>query len=136
MLDTAVVSYQQTVLGLPVWQAALQVRMYGDPLVVASSDSTLHHDVRLAPPPAEELGRFVDEASSLHEALGMDDAAAQGLRVNDTRLLVYRYDPAERLDPTVSTDEPPSLQGGAPTLPLLDGGCSRPHPDDRDAPRP
>ena len=118
VLDTVVVSYQQTVLGLPVWQAALQVRMYGDPLEVASSDSTLHHDVRVEPPPAEELGRFADEASSLHEALGMDDAAAQGLRVNDTRLLAYRYDPADRLDPTASTDEPPSLQGGAPTLPL------------------
>ncbi len=116
VLDTVVVSYQQTVLGLPIWQAALQVRMYGDPLRVASSDSTLHHDVRVEPPPAEELGRFADEASSLNEALGLDDVAAQQLRVNDTRLLVYRYDPAERLDPTAG--EPPSLEGGAPTLPL------------------
>lgn len=118
VLDTVVVSYQQTVLGLPIWQAALQVRMYGDPLRVASSDSTLHEDVRVEPPPAEELGRFADDASALHEALGLDEAATQGLRVNDTRLLVYRYDPDERLDPTASVDEPASLQDGAPTLPL------------------
>ena len=118
VLDTVVVSYQQTVLGLPIWQAALQVRMYGDPLRVASSDSTLHEDVQVEPPPEDVLGRFADEASSLHEALGLEDAAARRLRVNGTRLLVYRYDPDERFDPTASVDEPASLQDGAPTLPL------------------
>jgi len=118
VLDTVVVSYQQTALGLPIWQAALQVRIYGDPPRVASSDSTLHHDVQVEPPPAEELGRFADQASALSEALGLDEAGMEHLRVNDTRLLVYRYDPGERLDPTAATGEGPSLEGGAPTLPL------------------
>src|SRR5688572_11189254 len=72
VLDTVVVSYQQTVLGLPIWQAALQVRMYGDPLRVGSSDSTLHEDVRVELPSAEELRRFADDASGLYEVLGLD----------------------------------------------------------------
>lgn len=117
-LDTVVVSYQQTALGLPIWQAALQVRMYGDPLQVASSDSTLHYDVHVEPPPLDELGGFTDEASGLREALGLDEPTAHGLRVNQTRLLVYGYDPAERLDPTASAGDRPSFEGGAPTLPL------------------
>ena len=118
LLDTVVVSYQQTVLGLPIWQSALQVRMYGQPLQVATSDSTLHHDVQIETPPAERLADFVDEASSLLEALGLDQPTAERLRVNDTRLLVYRYDPDDRLDPTAAAGDRPSLEGGAPTLPL------------------
>ena len=117
VLDTVVVSYQQTVLGLPIWQAALQVRIYGDPPAVASSDSTLHHDVDVEPVPRDAPGGFAENARSLAEALGLDDARAEGLKINDTRLLVYRYDPADRLDP-LAGDESPSLQGGVPTLPL------------------
>ena len=94
-MDTVVVGYQQTVLGLPIWQASL-VRMYGDPPQVASSDSTLHYDVEVEAPPSHQLGRYADEVS-LREALDVDDAASEALRINDTRCLVYRYDPDERL---------------------------------------
>jgi zinc metalloprotease ZmpB len=117
VLDTVVVAYQQTVLGLPIWQAALQVRMYGDPPQVASSDSTLHHDVRVEPLTPDERGRYADQAS-VREALGLDGAAAEGLRVNDTRWLVYRYDPKDRLDPTASVGDRKDAPGGVPTLPL------------------
>ena len=118
VLDSVVVSYQQTVLGLPIWQSALEVRMYGDPLRVASSDSTLHYDVLLEPPTRDELDGFANEGSWLRDPLGLDEATAQAMRLNDTRLLVYRYDPAERLDLAASGGDQPSLQGGAPTLPL------------------
>ena len=84
VVDTVVVAYQQTALALPIWQAALQVRIYGDPPRVASSDSTLHYDVELESLPPDQLGRYADEAS-VREALGLDDAAAEGLRVNDAR---------------------------------------------------
>ncbi|SCL32704.1 hypothetical protein GA0070624_4545 [Micromonospora rhizosphaerae] len=115
VLDTVVVSYQQTVLGLPIWQAALQVRLYGEPLRVASSDSTVHYDVQVETPPSDTLGPATTEGSALREALGLDEQAGQGLRINDTRLLVYRYDPAERLDPSAAVE---NLQAEAPTLPL------------------
>ena len=117
VVDTAVVAYQQTALALPIWQAALQVRMYGDPPQVASSDSTLHYDVEVETPPSDQLGRYGDEAS-LREPLGVDEGAAEGLRINDTRWLVYRYDPDDRLDPTASVADRKDVQGGVPTLPL------------------
>ena len=116
VLDTVVVSYQQTYLGLPVWQAALEVRMYGDPLKVASSDSTLHHDLDASPPPAESLTAFGGDPTSLREALGIDEPTAQRLSISGTRSLVYRYDPDERLDPTADTER--GLEGGPPALPL------------------
>jgi hypothetical protein len=117
VVDTAVVAYQQTALALPIWQAALQVRMYGDPPQVASSDSTLHYDVEVETPPSDQLGRYGDEAS-LREPLGVDEGAAEGLRINDTRWLVYRYDPDDRLDPNASVADRKDVPGGVPTLPL------------------
>lgn len=50
VMNTAVVSYQQTHLGLRKWRAVLEVRIYGDPLRVASSNSTLQRDVQVEPP--------------------------------------------------------------------------------------
>ena len=114
VLDTTVVSYAQTYLGLPVWQAALEVRLYGDPPRVASSDSTLHPDIDATPPPGDGLAALNDPAS-LRDALGLDEATARGLTINSTRMLVYRYDPNDRLDPTGGE---PGLQGGPPLLPL------------------
>ncbi len=116
VMDTTVVSYQQTLFGLPVWQAALEVRMYGDPIKVASSSSTLHHEIDAAPPPAEGLEAFGSEPAALREALGLDESTAQQLTINDARSLVYRYDPEERLEP--STVGESGLEGGTPTLPL------------------
>jgi hypothetical protein len=115
-----VASYPQMYLGLPVWQSALEVRMYGEPLRVVSSASTLDLDVQVEPPPPEALRRFMgDDRMELAGVLGLDDEAAQRLAINGTRLLVYRYDPAQRLDPTVT--QPPSaqaLQAPPPVLPL------------------
>src|SRR5262249_56911927 len=90
----------QTYLGLPVWQSALEVRMYGEPLRVVSSASTLDLGVQVAPPPPEALRRFTgDDRLDLAGALGVDDEAAQRPVINGTRLLVYPYDPAQRLGP-------------------------------------
>ena len=118
MLDTTVVSYQQTYLGLPVWQAALDVRMYGEPLKVASSSSTLHHDIDAAPPPTDQLEAYGSEPEALRDALGLDEATAQQLTINETRSLVYLYDPAERVE--TPAGEESGLDGGTPTLPLPD----------------
>jgi hypothetical protein len=119
-MDTTVVSYQETVLGLPVWQAVLEVRMFGDPLQVTSSDSTLHRDVQIEPPRADALQAFTgDNPLDVAEAVGLDEADAQRLAVSSTRLLVYRYVPEQRFDLTSTTPsggEP--LQLGPPVLPL------------------
>src|SRR5215475_1108781 len=115
-----VASYPQTYLGLPVWQSALEVRMYGEPLRVVSSSSTLDLGVQVEPPPPEALRRFTgDDRLELAGALGVDDEAAQRLVINGTRLLVYRYDPAQRLNPAVAQQPGGQvLRGSLPILPL------------------
>jgi hypothetical protein len=118
--NVIVVSYPQTYLGLPVWQCALDVRMYGEPLRVVSSASTLDLDVQAEPPPPDTLRRFTgDDRLELAGALGVDDDAAQRLVINGTRLLVFRYLPSQRLDPAV-VQEPGGqlLRGSLPVLPL------------------
>ncbi|HEX2373696.1 MAG TPA: hypothetical protein VHO93_06915 [Actinomycetota bacterium] len=118
--NITVVSYPQTHLGLPVWQAALEVRLYGEPLRAVSSASTLDPDVEVEAPPSEAFGRFTgDDRQELAEALGLDDDAAQRLVINGTRMLVYRYDPAQRLDPAITLQPGGQVQRGSlPILPL------------------
>ena len=48
--NQATVSYAQTCLGLSVWEAGLTVRMQGDPLVITSSQSSVHHEIEISPP--------------------------------------------------------------------------------------
>lgn len=115
ILDSTVVSYTQTCLGLPVWQAALEIRIYGDPPRVVGSDSTLHHDINIdAASIPNDSGAAVGVVA-LRESLELDEATAQSLVINSARMLVYRYDPDNRLDPTAGE---PGLQGGPPVLPL------------------
>jgi zinc metalloprotease ZmpB len=121
VMNTSVVSYEQSVAGLPVWQAALEVRVSGDPPRVTSSDSTLHLDLEVEPPPASALQAFTGEdPMDLAQVLDLDPEAAQRIVINSTRLLVYRYDPEQRLDPMITAagtgGEP--LELGTPTLPL------------------
>ena len=115
--NITVASYPQTHLGLPVWQSALEVRIYGEPLRAVSSASTLDLDVEVEPPPPESLRRFTGEdRQELALVLGLDDDAAQRLGVNGTRLLVYRYDPAQRLDPAVAQQTGEQARQGSPPV--------------------
>lgn len=114
-LDMTVVSYAQTFLGLPVWQAALEVRLYGEPLRVASSDSVLHYDLDAVLPAGDSPADWGDR-KTVSRALGLDEETAGRLSINGTRLLVYRYVPEDRSDSTAGGE--PGLDGGPPTLPL------------------
>lgn len=119
VMDTTVVSYQQTHLGLPKWEAVLEVRVHGDPLRVVSSNSTLQGDVQVErPAPGVVEGFTGDDPAAVGTALGLAAAVAQGFAINGTRLLIYRYVAAERLDPSAAVGEGGPLQGAPPTLPL------------------
>lgn len=117
LADLVVVSYRQTVLGLPIWQAALEVRVYADPPAVASSSSTLHEPVDVRAPDADALASLDgDDPAAVRAVLGLGGDAAPAL--NGTRLLAYRYDPAERLEQGSSPVAEPQLHGAPPTLAL------------------
>ena len=48
--DQATVSYSQTYMGLPIWEAGLAVQMRGRPFQVMGSQSSVHYEVSVEPP--------------------------------------------------------------------------------------
>src|SRR5215813_6689779 len=51
------VSYQQTVLSLPIWEAGLAVQMQNSPFRVLSCQSSRHPTVEVKPPSADAVRR-------------------------------------------------------------------------------
>ena len=49
--DMVTVNFQQTVLGLPIWQAGLGVHVKLDPPRIVGVQSTAHRKVHVEPPP-------------------------------------------------------------------------------------
>ncbi len=94
--DGATVSYAQTYMGLPVWGAGVTVRLRGKPGRVTGSQSSFHHDVDVDEPPAD--------APYMPEKIGADVLArlvgiagqADRISINNTELLIYRYDAGHR----------------------------------------
>jgi zinc metalloprotease ZmpB len=117
---TTVVTFQQTAYGLPVWNSNLSVVVTGESPAVVSSTSTLHHDIDLGALSIARLTGFAQATpTSLRDAIGVDDSAGEGFALNGVRLLVYRYDPAERIDP-----EARSADGGGYSPPGAGAGRS------------
>ena len=99
-MDSTVVSYNQTMFGLPIYQAGVSVVMHGPQNQVKAATSTLHYDVAAQPPghSMANLGALDTAASGAHDnVVRRAIPAAQGMRINRTRLMVYQYDPAERV---------------------------------------
>jgi zinc metalloprotease ZmpB len=144
-LDSATVAYQQTALGLPVWEAGLAVQLKrGDPLRVLSSQSTQHPDIEVKSPARKAVAtaESIDERE-LALQLGIEPRARQGkdtgskqakgaasetaLRIERRELIVYRYEHAKVLrDGWPDTAERPAVRAreqagepqAQPTLPL------------------
>ncbi|HXW79756.1 MAG TPA: hypothetical protein VEJ84_09655, partial [Acidimicrobiales bacterium] len=96
--DTTTVTYAQTCLALPVWEAGVSVQMRRDPLQVVSAQSTAHRDIGDVPLPA---------STSIDRLLGLSVAGfsrSLGLSATDERfdrksleierrdLYIYRYE--------------------------------------------
>jgi hypothetical protein len=119
---TTVVKFQQTALGLSVWNSNIAVVVAGETPEVVSSSSTLHHGINLVGMPSIDRLTSYGQApppSSLRQAIGVDDSSGEGFALNGVRLLVYRYDPAERVDPEARPvdsrgNRPPDGRGGPP----------------------
>lgn len=91
----AAVSYVQTHLGLPVWEAGVVVKLAGSPPQVIGSQSSMHPEIQVDVPPADapyyEAGI---DPESLAELLGFE--GAERPTINGTRLLIYRLDAGDR----------------------------------------
>ena len=99
-MDSTVVSYNQTMFGLPIYQAGVSVVMHGPQNQVKAATSTLHYDVAAQPPghSMANMGALDTAASGAHDnVVRRAIPAAQGMRINRTRMMVYQYDPADRV---------------------------------------
>ena len=116
--QTTVVSYQQTHLGVPVWDARLTVRVQRDPFRVTSSESTLHYGIKVERP--KGTARYRPGSRNVTALLQRVVAAAKGklTKVTGMRPLVYQYDPDARIDPEATEKRAEAMQGGVPLLPL------------------
>jgi hypothetical protein len=87
------VAFDQTVLGLPIWQAGVAVQVATGPSRVVSSQSTAHLDVDVDSPDQAALDRAqqIDEAT-LAAVLGFGDARPESLAIQRRDLVVYEYD--------------------------------------------
>lgn len=120
LMGTTVVSYVQTYFGLPIWEAGVSVTLQDKPLRVTSSQSTVHFDVQVQKPgPSAKFMSARISPAKLAQAPGLKETDTRP-KINSTRLLIYRYDPAMRFDPESASGKQDEigLQGGPPTLPL------------------
>lgn len=118
IMGTTTVGYQQTYGGLPVWEAGVSVTIQPAPMRVTASQSSVHHDVTV--PQSETLVEGGDNYATitpevLRQLLGNPDGE---LVINGQSRLIYRYDPAQRIDPAATNPSTEALQGAPPTLPL------------------
>ncbi|MFJ9417732.1 hypothetical protein ACIRPT_26730 [Streptomyces sp. NPDC101227] len=129
--DSATVAFQQTVLGLPVWQAGLAVQMGTDPPRVLSSQSTAHHRIEVVTPDADVLARAkeIGEAE-LARSLGLTGGAEErgsereSLKIERRELVVFRFErgSVQRDDSSAESEGAPGeaqVSDGQNTLPRL-----------------
>ena len=98
--DGVTVSYDQTVHGLPIWDAGVAVRIDKRAMGVTGSHNATHDAVeaRRPRPDAEYLPHRMDPSKVL-TILGL--GADAPLKIHATRALVYRYLESERFDPQI-----------------------------------
>ena len=109
--DTTTVVYQQTWRGLPVWRSGVTVTLRTDPARVANVHSTAYPGIDVEVPGRTDLRRGLTGANGLlrngfdttftqRTARTADDRKA--VEVVSDRLVVFRYDAAERLGDAVA----------------------------------
>ncbi|HET9516469.1 MAG TPA: hypothetical protein VFO77_01955, partial [Actinoplanes sp.] len=87
------VAFDQTVLGLPIWQAGVAVQVATDPSRVVSAQSTAHLDVDVDRPEQAALDRALQiDEPTLAAALGFRAGPPESLAIARRELVVYRYD--------------------------------------------
>lgn len=112
--DMTTVVFEQTLFGLPVWEAGVSVHLQRDPFMVVGAQSALHTQVDADMPSAEALKRNLKlDAKTLAKQLGADNdkrSEAATLKLKQQRLMVYRFDPAQRMPDEPLPTPAPSAQ--------------------------
>lgn len=127
--DTTTVTYEQTLHGLPVWEAGVSVHVKEGPFRVVGADTTRHADLRMTQPEAEGLQGDLEALERLDERLdekrlaqllelsdSSDEYDRDSLKVDEVKLVVYRYEEAKR-EPAVEAEDD-TFEHDHPRLPL------------------
>ena len=118
--DHVTVSYAQTCLGVPVWEAGFTVQIHGQPNRVVGSQCSASYDLAVEPPPANApFGAERISVPVLTSLLGLGPSDPPP-RINGTRLWVYRYDPTDRGNAAgpPGKDDPEQMHVAWPALDL------------------
>ena len=120
MMDSTVVSYAQTMFGLPIYQAGVSVMLNQPDNSVKAASSTLHYDIAAQPPGNAVTSKFATAAATggYDELVRGAIPAAADMRINRTRLLVYRYNAAKRVHRHTERAGENGFGAEPPTLPL------------------
>jgi len=107
--DTTTVVFNQTCLGLPVWEAGIAVQIAHSPMRVIALHSTHHPEVHVEPPAPRALTRLERlDTKALTKALGLSGDSKtfdlDSLAIESVRLIVYRYEADQRVR---AAPEPP-----------------------------
>ena len=130
IMDSSVVSYSQTMFGLPIFGAGISVTTRHPDNAVTAAHSTLHYNITAKRPNAAlaDLSAGTAANGSMDDVVRKALPAAQGLRINHTRMLVYCYDAKRRTQAHpphpkgVAFDaDPPALQLGKLSRSIKDG---------------
>ena len=92
---TTVVSYVQTVLGLPIWEAGFSITMLPNPLRVVSSTNSIQVNIKIEAPSKQAPYYGPIDPSVLGKLLGLKGHSPT---IGDSRLLVYQYRLGGRID--------------------------------------
>jgi hypothetical protein len=115
--QASIISYYQTVLGLPIWESGFSITVLPGPLRGTSSISSVKYNVKVDKPRGKgRLFKGIDPGN-LQNHLRLEDKNSD-VRINSTRLLVYQYDSSNRQDGGDETKGPSLTSGETPTLPL------------------
>lgn len=96
--NAVAVAYDQTVLGLPIWNAGVTVRIDAKKMNVTGAHNTRHYDVEVHQP--KEDAAFLPNKmlpETVSGLLGLNES--KDLVINATSLLVYKYVQYDRLEP-------------------------------------
>ncbi|KAJ5110610.1 hypothetical protein N7532_001145 [Penicillium argentinense] len=110
------VSYQQTVLGLPIWEAGFSITLDED-MNVVSSLSTIEQSVKTRSPKRDAVARDALDEKRLRQILGIEETQPK-VTINAQRLLVYKYDSSSRLDTEEDETRESGVDVAVPTLEL------------------
>ena len=96
LMGSTIVSYSQTLFGLPIYQAGIAVVMHAPDNSIISATSTLHYDIDAKAPTAAQADLTAASNGGLDTLVRKALPAGQDVRINGTKLIVYRYDFSKR----------------------------------------